>query len=88
MSDELINRDSPARKWLKIIAWAYVVVNCVAGFTGLLDRIVPLRYGMIVSYGGIALIMLAYRRPGSTGWLLVLLGWSVIAVAIYSQLTR
>jgi hypothetical protein len=88
MSDEPISSDSQARKWLKGITWAYIVVTFVGEFTGLIDRIVPLRYGFLIPYWGFALVMLAFRGPGLKGWLLVLLGWAMVAAATYSHLTR
>ncbi|HEV3300506.1 MAG TPA: hypothetical protein VG055_12740 [Planctomycetaceae bacterium] len=67
MSDEPITRDSPARKFLKAIAWAYVIMTLVGAFTGLLDRVVRGPFGTLVPYSGVALVMLAYRRPGLKG---------------------
>ncbi len=86
MSDEPTIPDSRARKWLKAAAWIYIIGMFVFDLAGLQRQIVPPRYGMLVSYGAFALIMLAYRRPGREGWLLMLLGWAVIAVGTYSQL--
>jgi hypothetical protein len=88
MSGEPNEVDSKARKLLKAIAWIYVIGMLVCDFTGLQDRIVPLRYGSLVSHGAFALVMLAYRPPGLKGWLLLLLGWAVVAAAAYEQLTR
>ena len=86
MDDEPTIPDSRSRKWLKAIVWVYVIGMLVCDFTGL--QLVPLRYGMLVSHGGFVLIMLAYRPPGLKGWVLVLLGLAVAAVATYQQLTR
>jgi hypothetical protein len=86
MSDEPINRDSPARKWLKAVAWAYLVIVFIGQFTGVLRQLVAPQYRMPLSYVGFALIMVAYRRPGLWGWLLVLLGWAIVAAAIYDEL--
>jgi hypothetical protein len=88
MSDEPIRRDSRVRQCLKAAAWACIVIALVGDFTGLLDRVVPPQSGMLLSRMGIALVMLAYRRPGLTGWGLVLLGWVVVAAATYHQLSR
>jgi len=88
MSDELIQHDSPAQKSLKVAAWVYIVLICVGQFTGLLDRIAPGRYGRLVTPMGVALVILAYRRPGRRGRLFFLSGLAVIAALSCYQFGR
>jgi hypothetical protein len=86
MSDEPNIPDSRSREFLKAIVWVYVIGMLVCEFTGL--QPVPLRYGMLVPHGAFVLTILAYRPPGLKGWVLVLLGLAVAAVATYQQLIR
>jgi len=80
-------RESHSQKWLKALTLAYLAATLIGELAGLIDRLVPRRYGMLIPYGGFALVFLAYRGPGLKGWVLVLLGWGVVAFATYRQLT-
>jgi hypothetical protein len=88
MSDELIRQDSSARQCLRAVAWACLVIALVGDLTGLIDRVLPPRYGLVLSKMAVGLMILAYRRPGATGWFVVLLAWAGIAAVTCYQLMR
>jgi hypothetical protein len=88
MSDEPINRNPAARRALMAAAWACLAIALIGDFAGVLDRVVPPHYGIVFPREAFALVILAYRRPGPRGWVVVLLCWAGVAVATYYQLTR
>jgi hypothetical protein len=87
MNDEPIRQYSQTQRWLQAIAWAYlvilVVMDVVGHLTGFPNRIVPPRFRMALPHVGFVLIILAYRRPGLKGWLLLALALAIGASAIY-----
>jgi hypothetical protein len=85
MSDEPIRQYSQTQRGLQAIAWAYlimlVVMLVVGHLTGL--RFVTPRYRTALPHVGFVLIILAYRRPGLKGWILLAIALAIAASAIY-----
>jgi hypothetical protein len=88
MSDEPNSPDSRALKWPQAIALAYVVIVFIAQLTGLLRRVVPPPYRMLVLPVGVALFVLAFRPRGPKGWLSVIVAAVLIACWIYDTFPR